>query len=162
MSIYVFSRPVQSGKTTELLNWSNNKKNIRGILMPDINGARKIFDVATKDFFDTECNNPENIKEPITSIGRFHFYTSSFEHANSIILAALAQKPDWLVIDEVGRLELEGKGFYTSIVQSLNVYNQPAYPFNLLITVRDSLLAEVISFFKINNCHIIHNLEFPG
>ena len=159
MSIYVFSRPIQSGKTTDLLNWSNNKNSISGILMPDINGARKIFDVATKDFFDIECIYRENTKEPITSIGRFHFYTSSFEHANSIILSALGQKPDWLVIDEVGRLELEGQGFYTSIVLAVHVYNQPAYPFNLLITVRDSLLAEVISFFKINNCHIIHDLE---
>jgi nucleoside-triphosphatase THEP1 len=159
MSIYVFSRPVQSGKTTELLNWCKNKKSIGGILMPDINGARKIFDVATKDFFDIECIDTENTKEPITSVGRFHFYTSSFELANSILLAALAQKPDWLVIDEVGRLELGGKGFYKSIVQVVNLYNQPAYPINLLITVRDSLLGEVISFFGINNCHIIHDLE---
>ena len=41
MSIFIFSRPVHSGKTTELLHWCNQQKNIMGIAMPDINGSRK-------------------------------------------------------------------------------------------------------------------------
>ena len=159
MSIYIFSKPIHSGKTTALLQWSNHQKNISGILMPDINGSRKIVDLNTKDVFDIECIDALNTTEPLTSVGRFHFYTAAFDKANSILINALTQKPDWLVVDETGRLELEGRGFYNSILQAIDLYNNTDYPFNLLLTVRDSLCEEVISFFKIKNYTIIQELE---
>ena len=43
MSIIIFSRPVHSGKTTELMQWCEQvsiKQNVAGILMPDIDGSR--------------------------------------------------------------------------------------------------------------------------
>jgi nucleoside-triphosphatase THEP1 len=159
MSIYIFSRPVHSGKTTELLQWCRQQKNISGILMPDINGSRKILDLQTKNIFDIECTDAANTKELLTSVGRFHFYTDSFDKGNSIILTALNQKPGLLVIDEAGKLELEGKGFYESIVKAVDVYNNEKIAENLLITVRESLCNKVISFFKIKNFQIVHQLE---
>ena len=159
MSIYIFSRPIHSGKTTALLQWSNHQKNISGILMPDINGSRKILDLNTKKVFNIECIDALNTAEPLTSVGRFHFYTAAFDKANSILINALTQKPDWLVIDEAGRLELEGSGFYKSIIQAVDLYSNTGYPLNLLITVRDSLCGEVISFFKIKNHTVIQELE---
>lgn len=159
MSIYIFSRPVHSGKTTELLQWCRQQKNIAGILMPDINGSRKILDLQTQNIFDIECTNVANTKKLLTSVGRFHFYTAAFEKGNSIILTALNQKPGWLVIDEAGKLELDGKGFYDSIVKAVKVYNNDKIAGNLLITVRESLCNEVISFFKIKNFQVVHQLE---
>jgi nucleoside-triphosphatase len=159
MSIYIFSRPIHSGKTTELLQWCNQQKNIAGVLMPDINGIRKILDLHTKDVFDIECTDAANTKEPITSVGRFHFYTAAFEKANAIVLAALNQMPDWLVIDEGGKLELDGRGFYESIVKAVDLYSNNKVSGNLLITVRESLCNEVITFFKIKNFLVIHQLE---
>jgi nucleoside-triphosphatase len=159
MSIYIFSRPVHSGKTTELLQWCRQLKNISGILMPDINGSRKILDLHTKTFFDIECTDTANTKELITSVGKFHFYTTAFEKANAIVLAELNQKPGWLVIDEAGKLELDGKGLYESIVKAVDVYSHDEIAGNLLITVRDSLCTEVLSFFKIKNFQIVHQLE---
>ena len=158
MSIYIFSRPVHSGKTTELLQWCSQQKNIAGILMPDINGSRKILDLYTKEVFDIECTDAANTKELLTSVGRFHFYTVAFEKANKIVLTALDQTPDWLVIDEAGKLELDGKGFYESIIKAVDLYNNDK-PGNLLITVRESLSTEVISFFKVKNVQVIHQLE---
>ena len=158
MSIYIFSRPVHSGKTTELLQWCSQQKNIAGILMPDINGSRKILDLHTKEVFDIECADAANTKELLTSVGRFHFYTVAFEKANKIVLTALDQTPDWLVIDEAGKLELDGKGFYESIIKAVDLYNNDK-PGNLLITVRESLSTEVISFFKVKNVQVIHQLE---
>ena len=158
MSIYIFSRPVHSGKTTELLQWCSQQKNIAGILMPDINGSRKILDLYTKEVFDIECADAANTKELLTSVGRFHFYTVAFEKANKIVLTALDQTPDWLVIDEAGKLELDGKGFYESIIKAVDLYNNDK-PGNLLITVRESLSTEVISFFKVKNVQVIHQLE---
>jgi nucleoside-triphosphatase THEP1 len=159
MSIYIFSRPIHSGKTTELLQWCNQQKNITGVLMPDIDSSRKILDLHTKNIFDIECTDAANTKELLTSVGRFHFYTAAFEKANSIVLAALNQKPDWLVIDEAGKLELDGKGFYESIVKSVDLYSNDKVAGNLLITVRESLCNKVISFFKIKRALVIHQLE---
>lgn len=159
MSIYIFSRPVHSGKTTELLKWCNQQKNIAGILMPDINGSRKILDLQTKNMFDIECTDATNTKELLTAVGRFHFYTASFEKANAIVLAALNQTPGWLVIDEAGKLELDRKGFYDSIVKTVEIYNNDNAAGNLLITVRESLCKEVIPFFKIKDARVIHQLQ---
>jgi nucleoside-triphosphatase len=159
MSIYIFSRPIHSGKTTELLQWCNQQKSIAGILMPDINGSRKIFDLHTNNIFDIECTDAVNTKELLTSVGRFHFYTVGFEKANAIVLAALNQRPGWLVIDEAGKLELDEKGFYESIVKAVDVYKNGKVSGDLLITVRESLCNEIISFFKIKNFRIIHQLE---
>ena len=159
MSIYIFSRPIHSGKTTELQQWCNQQKNIAGILMPDINGSRKILDLQTKNIFDIECSDASKTKEQLTSVGRFHFYTAVFEKANTIILAALNQMPGWLVIDEAGNLELQGKGFYQAIVKAVDLYNNDQVAGNLLITVRESLCHEVISFFNIKDARVIHRLE---
>ena len=159
MSIIIFSRPIHSGKTKELLQWCSHKKNIYGILMPDINGYRKILDLHTKEVFDIECADPENSSEPLTTIGRFHFYSKAFDKANSIILDALGKNPAWLLIDEAGKLELEQKGFYNAIQKAVAVYKDKEAPGNLIITVRDSLYGEVIRFFNLGDCRVIHNLE---
>ena len=89
MSIYIFSNPIHSGKTTALLEWCNGQENIAGVLMPDINGNRKIFDVNTKEIFDIECIDAANTTEPLISVGRFHFYSSAFEKANSTTASGL-------------------------------------------------------------------------
>ncbi len=159
MSIYIFSRPVHSGKTTELMQWCNQQKNIAGVLMPDINGSRKIFDLHTKNIFDIECTDATKTRDLLTSVGRFHFFTAAFEKANAIVQAALNQTTDWLIIDEAGKLELDGKGFYESIVKAVDLYSNEKVAGNLLITVRESLCNEVISFFKIKSFQIVHQLE---
>ena len=62
MSIIIFSKPVHSGKTTALLEWSKEQKNIAGILMPDMDGERKMFDIRTNEIFDAECKNADDAK----------------------------------------------------------------------------------------------------
>ncbi len=159
MGIYIFSRPVHSGKTTALMNWCDQQSHIAGILMPDMDGSRKVYEIETKQVFDIECIDAVNNTEGLTTIGRFNFYTSAFEKANAIVLTALAKNPHWLVIDEAGKLELDGKGFYDSLNIIAHLYNTTPQSGNLLITVRDSLCSEVISFFKFKNYKIIYQLE---
>ncbi|MBL7701071.1 MAG: hypothetical protein JNM14_02375 [Ferruginibacter sp.] len=158
MSIYIFSRPIHSGKTTELLHWCNKQKNIAGVLMPDVDGSRKILDLQTKEIFDIECTDAGDTKKQLTSVGRYHFYTAAFEKGNAIITKALLQNPDLLIIDEAGKLELEGKGFYESIIKAVEFFENEKTAGNLLITVRESLCEEVITFFKIEDCQVIHRL----
>lgn len=155
MSIFIFSKPIHSGKTTELLSWCNRQKNIAGILMPDIDGQRNIHNIQTKENFIIQCDNSSNTKETLINIGRYHFYAAAFKQANLILLHAASIEQDWLVIDEVGKLELEGAGFYPALQEIITTGKYK----NLLLVVRDSLCGQVISFFKINNANIIHRLN---
>jgi nucleoside-triphosphatase THEP1 len=149
MNIVIFSRSIRSGKTTELQHWLIAQKKVAGILMPDINGSRKIWDIDTQNVFDIECINPQNNTESLINIGRFYFYTHAFEQANKILLLALLSKPCWLVIDEVGKLELADNGFYDALQQIIAVYQQPNVVGKLLLVVRDSLLEAVVQKFNL-------------
>lgn len=161
MSIVIFSRAICSGKTTELQQWCVKQKNAAGVLMPDINGSRKIWDIATQSVFDIACAEPQNTTEPLINIGQFHFYEHAFEQANRILLAALYAKPLWLVVDEVGKLELNGKGFCQSLQQIIPYYQQTNAVGNLLLVVRDSLLEQVVQNFSIAapNMHVVSSLH---
>ena len=116
------------------------------------------MDIHTKKVFDIECKDPTATTQVLTVVGRFHFYSAAFEKANSILIKALEQEPGWLVIDEAGKLELEKKGLYRGIIQAIDHYNSTASG-NLLIIVRESLCAEVISFFKLRDAQVIHKLQ---
>jgi len=159
MSIYIFCRPIRSGKTTELIKWCNGRENVAGIVMPDVDGSRKIFDLATKAIFDIEHTGAGYTGEPLISIGRFHFYSKAFDKANEILLGALEKYPRWLIIDEAGKLELEGKGFYPSIQQAIAWHDQQAGKANLLITVRENLCTVIIHHFRLHHYQFINNLE---
>jgi nucleoside-triphosphatase THEP1 len=159
MSIFIFTGPVHSGKTTALLKWAELQKNIAGVLMPDMDGSRKIVNLLTKEVFSIECTDPLQASEPLTAIGRYYFYTAAFEKANQLLVQALSQNPGWLVIDEAGKLELAGKGFHDPVVKAVALYNNENNPGNLLICVRDSLCDAVISFFNIRNCRVIDRLD---
>ena len=92
--------------------------------MPDMNGSRKILNLKTEEVFDIECTSVETSLEPLTSVGKFHFYTSAFEKANTMLIGTLEHDPRWLVIDEAGKLELEGKGFL-EFLRMLDDLDQP-------------------------------------
>ena len=84
MSIYIFSGPIHSGKTTHILKWCRRQESVSGILMPDIDGRRKIIDLDTMDVFDIECADTANTKEALTSVGSYNFFNAVFEKANAI------------------------------------------------------------------------------
>lgn len=159
MSIYIFSRPVHSGKTTELIQWHKQHKVATGVLMPDIQGSRKIMDLKTGELFDITCSDETVGEEAIVRVGSYRFYTLAFDKANAIIMNALAENPGWLIIDEAGKLELGGKGFYSSLTKAIAFYDKPEQAGKLLITVRESLAEEIRQFFNIKNCQIIHQLD---
>lgn len=158
MSIIIFSKPVHSGKTTALLEWRKAQKNIAGILMPDMDGKRKMLDIRTNEIFDAECKDADDAKELTVNIGRFYFYAASFEKANSILINEMTKAPEWLAIDEVGRLEMEEKGFYPALKKLIPFYQLEKTTGSLLLVIRDSMVEKVCSFFEIKDPMIIDTL----
>ena len=159
MSIIIFTGAVHSGKTTALLDWCKRQKDIAGILMPDINGRRTILDLVTKEYTDIECDDPVAANEKLVKVGRFHFYEAVFERFNSIIPKMLFSEPEWLVIDEAGKLELQEKGFYPAIKEVIESVEKKGSKTKLILVFREGICDELISFFKIKKYTIVSQLE---
>lgn len=162
MSIIIFSGAVHSGKTAELKQWFEQipiTKTVAGILMPDMNGSRKIYNIKTREIFDIECSDYEQATESLTTVGRYYFYNSAFEKANAIIAEAASAASEILVIDEVGKLELEGKGLYNATKNSIETEAYKNGNKILLLVVRDYLYEQAISFLDIKKHILIHRLD---
>ena len=77
----------------------------------------------------------------LLQIGRFSFSLAGFEKAAAIIRQYL-QHPGWLIIDEIGPLEIKGLGFNAVYKEVLATRKE-----RTLIVVRESLAEEVQTFF---------------
>jgi nucleoside-triphosphatase THEP1 len=144
--IYILTGAVRTGKTTALVNWCAGKKDVSGILTPVINGRRFFMDAFTKEQFAMEADNAE---KEILSIGRFHFSKTAFEKAIQIIRQSVGQ-PGWLLIDEIGPLELRGEGFYHITKEVLK-----SHSYKLISVVREGLTDKVGECFQLSDFTII-------
>src|SRR5690349_6312823 len=102
--IIILTGEIQTGKTTSLQEFCGKHNNIAGILTPIINGKRMFYDISEKVFFEMEANE----KEDKLIIGKYLFSTQAFEKANNILSnATKCNDIDYLIIDEIGPLELK-------------------------------------------------------
>lgn len=75
---------------------------------------------------------------------RFWFNPKGFELGNEIIDRSIANGRSCIIIDEIGPLELEGKGWAEAFTKALS-----AEVNILMVTVRYSLIASVVNHFGI-------------
>ncbi len=139
----IVTGPINSGKTTRLMDWCKNRNDVYGILTPKINGKRVFMDVATGDQFEMEAQENE---ENVLSIGKYIFSVDGFVRAKNIVRKATNRKNGWLIIDEVGPLELKGEGFNAELKELLVSMEDSL---RVIIVVRESLVEQVITYFKI-------------
>jgi nucleoside-triphosphatase THEP1 len=145
--IYYFSGPVQSGKTTKISLWME-KFNCAGILAPIINNARHLRVVSSG-----ELKNLEDISTADSNvvIGRYCFSDDVFRWGRESLYSEFELKPDWLIIDEYGKLEMIDKGLEPSISEIIKLW-KPKRECNLLIVVRDYLVDSFINkFYDLKN-----------
>lgn len=161
-NIYIFSAPVQRGKTTLLMNWVKQQSNVCGILTPEIEGKRKLYDIAAETYHELESDN-SIVSEEIISVGRFHFYKNAFARAQEILLQSVKQNPEWLVIDEVGKLELyEQKGLEPTVTHLIENYKIKKSSGKLLLIIRDTLLNECIEHYGLQDATILKKVFFSN
>ncbi len=143
--VIILTAPIQSGKTSSLLQWSANRKDVFGILTPVVNGKRVFLNPLTKEQWPMEANDDEEA----VAVGRFLFSKKGFEKAAAIIAEGIS-KEGWLVIDEAGPLELRREGFHIVLREALR--NRKA---RLLIVVRDGMAEKVALHYGISDYLII-------
>jgi len=150
--VCILTGPVQTGKTTSLIKWSSTKNDVHGILTPVVDGKRMFMNAHSRHLFLMEAKDTET---GTLSVGRFVFSKANFEKAVQIIRDAINKK-GWLVIDEIGPMELKGEGFHDILKEVL-----AARKGRILLVVRDKddTAEHVKEYFKITSATIIDSIE---
>ena len=147
-STFILSGSVHSGKTTRLIKWLKDKNNVQGIISPIIDGKRYLVNIQSEEKRNLEINSGSSQKNVII-IGNYIFDQSVFDWACKIILDAIKTNPDWLIIDEVGPLELQGDGLAKAVIK---VFSGKDYLLktNVVFVVRESLLNDFLNHYNLS------------
>jgi len=153
--IFILKGAKQSGKTTQLVNWVINNDDCSGILAPVIDGKRHLYSISTKQNKELEAKFTD---VDTVSIGRFVFNESVFSWGREQLNNSLQSNKKYLVIDEIGPLEIQGKGLEpiaSKILQT--IWKQESI--SLILVVRESLVDEVISHFNLEGVRLINHID---
>jgi nucleoside-triphosphatase THEP1 len=148
--VTILTGNIASGKTTSLIKWSERRHDVNGILTPVIEGRRVFVNVHTSEQWSMEASENET---EVLQIGKYIFSKKSFEKAIAVIKDA-KDKSGWLVVDELGPLELKGEGFYAIMKEILRERSN-----NLLLVVRENLVNEIINKFDLTEAIVIDEIE---
>ena len=154
-NIIIFSRPIRTGKTTELFQYIKNTKKVGGFLTPDVDRKRMLYDIALDKYnpFETDIID----KETTIQIGKFSFLQSTFEIGKEIITRS--NKQNTFIIDEVGKLEIEMNiGFEPAVKNIIDQYKTKNFQGNLLVVIRDTLLERAINKYRLDGVKVIGHL----
>lgn len=156
--IYFLSGAVQSGKSTRLARWIKNKKNIDGILAIDKDGKRYLKHIASAEMKCLQLADGEWNKDAVWRIGAYTFSVPVFLWAQQILLRSSRQQLDWLVIDEAGLLELDGRGLEPALTEVLKVSGAESSK-KIVVVVRERLVERMAAHFGLDKKP--RNFTFP-
>ena len=157
--IHLLTGPIRSGKTTRLGQWAAGRDDVAGFLSPDRQGIRHFYHLPTRQWLPFEAP-AEASPEAVVTIGRFQFWRDSLAQAQGWLREGLARPAAWLVIDEIGKLELQGRGLEPMAGAVIEVYRELAVPGQLLLVVRDSLVEAVQVRYGLEGCHLHRDVDF--
>lgn len=160
-NICILSQPIHSGKTTLLMNWLERTPNVAGILTPDVDKWRMLYDVANKTYHPLQVRASHPVNDLIM-IGKFRFSKAGFHLAQQILLKSTEMPVDWVVVDEVGLLEMkQNAGLEPVISKIISLYKADKAPQSkLLLVIRDYLLDEARVHYKIENAPVLNKSFF--
>jgi nucleoside-triphosphatase THEP1 len=150
--ILIFTGPIKSGKTTQLMQWTASKKNIDGIFQPIIEERRFLYHIASKTLKQFETDYVENV----LTIGGYKFLKDSFEWAKDILRKSIEEPLDYLIIDEIGPLELDGKGLEPAITELLE--NENKFIGKIIFVVRENLLEKFVKHYHLESKYKIFEM----
>ncbi|MBK8711525.1 MAG: hypothetical protein IPL97_06610 [Niastella sp.] len=155
--IYIFSRPVRTGKTTGLQQWVKNNAQVAGILTPDVEGRRILYDIASNEYRLLQVDNDYPGDKIL--IGRYVFSADVLQQAQKILIDASGYN-GWLIIDEVGKLEVyQNAGLEPVISSIIEKYKMNAGNGKLLLVIRKEILADAIRKYNLQGFTVLDNLS---
>jgi nucleoside-triphosphatase THEP1 len=149
--LFILTGPVQTGKTTSLIKRTEKRNDVSGIVTPVVDGKRMFMNIQARQLFDMEAASGET---GVLIVGRFIFSKKGFDKAKQIISNSIG-KEGWLVIDEIGPLELRGEGFSEVLREVLAAQNEKQ---KILLVVREGLTDKVKEYFRLKDVVVINNI----
>lgn len=138
-----------SGKTTYLKKFITNK-NCIGFISDSTKFKEKFY---FNDLFFNEryLSMETQFHEDWKKIGKYFINPHIFEKIEVELFKAIEAKKDfdYIVLDEIGRLELEGRGFDTLLKKLV----KKEYP--LILSIRSDFVTQVIENYDLKNVKII-------
>lgn len=149
--IYIYSGPIHSGKTTRLDKWIKQMPSVAGVLTPLINGKRYLHFVPTGEMHLLESDLSDT--DLIEQIGKYKFLKKVFQISHEYLYNLIRNTPKWIVVDEIGFLELDGMGFEPAVSHLIHkVTTKPDV--NILLVVRDTLKEKIIKYYQIDSNYL--------
>jgi nucleoside-triphosphatase THEP1 len=145
--LFLYTGPIQSGKSSRLLSFVLNKKDIGGILSPVFDKKKYLYDIQTgkKRLLEADSNEPET---KIVKAGRYRFRKNIFKWGNDKLKKSYKNTISMLIIDEVGPLEFAGEGL--SPIADEIIKNFQFNSYQTIVVVRESLINRFLEHYKIN------------
>lgn len=151
--IFIVSGEIGSGKTTSLMKWASTRNNVGGIFQPVVEGKRFLYDISSRTLKNMEID----FSSAGTKIGKYNFDNRTFDWAQNVLLDCFSKQLEWLIIDEVGPLELEGKGLEPVVSKILQERDQ--INAKLVFIVRTSILEKFVENYDLVGKYSL--FEFP-
>jgi nucleoside-triphosphatase THEP1 len=153
--IYIISAPQGQGKTTrclEIIKQLKSKgKSVAGIIAPGYweGDQRSAFDL-----LDVESNQSMPFAQRLEKANwiqakSFYFNPKALKWGEDSLRKAVGTK-DWLVLDEIGKLDLEGMLWGPVFTELIKTPNQ-----NWLICVRDIFVNDVIEHWNLKQFKVL-------
>jgi nucleoside-triphosphatase THEP1 len=149
--IILYTGPVKSGKSTALMSLTQQRKDICGILSPRIDEKKYLYNIQTGESRMLEADAGLSHTE-IVSVGKYKFRQDVFNWGKEVLKSAFQSTASYIIIDEIGPLEFEGKGLSPAVDEIINTSS--AQSKNLIIVVRESLTTEFFEYFQIDRSEV--------
>ena len=158
--IFIISGPVGGGKTTFTKNiiefLKDQEIKSEGILSDRITGGSETlgYDIIDISTGKREVFLRENEKTGNEKIGKFYISPKGLAKGRSILEELTTYITGIVIIDEVGLLELQGRGWHDSISELLEKSSN-----HILITVRDKFVDEVKKKWNLSDAIVFNVTE---
>lgn len=151
--IYILSGNIKTGKTNALLKWTKDREVTFGFLTPDDEkGIRYMIDAGSKECFEMQSKLEA---DDVIVIGKYRFLKIAFKRGNDIIKKALKNnKSGYIILDELGKLELQSKGFHESASLAIKA-TMCNNDLHLILIIRTTLLINIIKKYNVTKHHLI-------
>ena len=153
---FIITGALGEGKTTQMQNIVETLKNQNistgGILSPRIleNGTTTGYDVVDIMTNERAAFLRKTEDEKLPKIGSYSILSGGIQKGCNALNKSLNNN-QVVIIDEVGRLELDNKGWAENVKSLLNSSNS-----NLIISVRERFIEEVIEKWYLKDYTILH------
>lgn len=149
--INILSAPIHSGKSTALKHFILQNGNCCGILCPDIDKLRCLENIETGSImpFQKLLHDEDND----ILVGHYVFSHQGFETAKNILNQIPIGTQKCIIVDEIGKLELDGGGLEPAFSKLLHKIKE--HELNCILVIRDYLLEKAIKHFDIKHFKLL-------